>query len=337
MSPKLLEAKGTHQPKQPKLPLPFGEAETHTLGRLREQVFAVAQRHPGLELEVYAMDQRCKVPQDRRRSILSAFLKGMWKEYLGRWFPSPECKHWCRFFGDLAGVDEFGRLEHCLGLILQSVKVWPTGLIFHLGLNRPGLLLEAEMGLQPFVIEVDDDTGRASGQKPAKSAFWLVSLRHPAFISLLSTIDWLLSPDESLQLAADVFPRVRALPDWEMLDNFISQVQGLPPKAADKEQLIVGKFYVQYRGNKCDLGNTKAFQLIQRLSESPEVYIEYKKLLDDIWGEESLTSESTLQQAVTSLRKKLRKAGIEGLKIDGSKKRHYRLRLSSLHDFELLE
>jgi DNA-binding response OmpR family regulator len=50
-----------------------------------------------------------------------------------------------------------------------------------------------------------------------------------------------------------------------------------------------------------------------------------KDLLDDVWGHDRVVSPGTVQRTISHLRKKLHKAGMRGLKVDGSQRGHYAL------------
>ncbi len=82
-------------------------------------------------------------------------------------------------------------------------------------------------------------------------------------------------------------------------------------------------FTVSYKGRSCFLGYTKPFQLIERLNKARR-YFSLGELIQDVWPDNVIQGE-TVQRHVSILRKKLKKAGIEDIVIDGSEPDHYRL------------
>lgn len=94
-------------------------------------------------------------------------------------------------------------------------------------------------------------------------------------------------------------------------------------------KLIVdeGTFTVSYRGKECFLGNTKPFWLLERLSRSRGTYIGTETLVEDVWHDQHV-SQDTIHKTVSNLRKSLRKAGVEGVGIDGSQAGHFTVILS---------
>jgi DNA-binding response OmpR family regulator len=86
-------------------------------------------------------------------------------------------------------------------------------------------------------------------------------------------------------------------------------------------------YTLHWRARECDLGNTIAFQIMERLGRRPNEYISMERLLDEIWvGSRTL---STVRSTVCRLRCKLRQSGMADLaaSIDGSANGHYRLAL----------
>lgn len=84
-------------------------------------------------------------------------------------------------------------------------------------------------------------------------------------------------------------------------------------------------FTAEYGGVVCDLGNTRAFALLERLNQTPGVFIHLDTLVQDVWHGQPVSDEAVQRQAST-LRTKLHDAGIMGVVID-SQKNHYRLLL----------
>ena len=82
------------------------------------------------------------------------------------------------------------------------------------------------------------------------------------------------------------------------------------------------KFSICWKDNHYDIGNIKEFYLFERLCRKPGVYVSRADLVDEVW-EGDLTEKAAVQNAVSSLRKHLKKAGMEELVIDGQKNRGY--------------
>lgn len=90
-------------------------------------------------------------------------------------------------------------------------------------------------------------------------------------------------------------------------------------------------FSVIHGKTKCFLGNSKPFQLIERLSRSPGVYISTETLRNDLWREYDV-EKTTIQQTVSRLRKKLQAAELTGVVIDGTQANHYCLKIQSVSE-----
>jgi hypothetical protein len=114
----------------------------------------------------------------------------------------------------------------------------------------------------------------------------------------------------------------------EMLADASAQSGGLETAAAPtpsgKLEIDPNTFTVWYKGKSCELGNTVSFHLLVRLNQSPTTAISYQTLADEVWGDEH-TETAAIHKQASILGKKLRAAGLEGVKIDGSLKGHYRL------------
>jgi hypothetical protein len=82
------------------------------------------------------------------------------------------------------------------------------------------------------------------------------------------------------------------------------------------------RFKVSYKGRSCFLGNSKPFQLLERFSKARDTYLNVSVLMHDVWLNNPIQGE-TVQRHVSILRKKLKKAGIEDIVIDGSQPDHY--------------
>ncbi len=86
-------------------------------------------------------------------------------------------------------------------------------------------------------------------------------------------------------------------------------------------------FTVTYAGVTCELKNTKEFAVLARLNIRPGVYVSIDEVITAGW-EDSDIEENTVQQTISSLRRKLKTAGITGVEIDGvTNRKHYALKL----------
>lgn len=73
-----------------------------------------------------------------------------------------------------------------------------------------------------------------------------------------------------------------------------------------------GQFTVTYKGKPCFLGNTKAFQFIERLAHARGVFLTIKELMDDLWRDK-VVSDGAVQRQVSIIRGKLHAAGVRGV------------------------
>jgi hypothetical protein len=83
-------------------------------------------------------------------------------------------------------------------------------------------------------------------------------------------------------------------------------------------------FEARYGERACFLGNNIEFRLLVRLNRKPGYFVSINSLRDDVWHEED-TEKNTIQRTISNLRRKLCKAEMSELVIDGSEKDHYRL------------
>jgi hypothetical protein len=96
------------------------------------------------------------------------------------------------------------------------------------------------------------------------------------------------------------------------------------PPAAGKPVANRETFTIEYGGRECPLGNTMEFALFERLSQRPGIYLSISVLINEVWTGRN-PETNTIQKTVSTLKKKLRDAGMESLTIDGSNKGHYSL------------
>ncbi len=84
---------------------------------------------------------------------------------------------------------------------------------------------------------------------------------------------------------------------------------------------------VTWNGRRCELGNTMAFLLLERLARRPNECIPFDDLLDELWGGQR--AYSTLRSTMCRLKHRLASDGLADLadRIDGSSRGHYRLTL----------
>jgi hypothetical protein len=83
-------------------------------------------------------------------------------------------------------------------------------------------------------------------------------------------------------------------------------------------------FEARFRGRACFLGNTVEFRLLGRLARQPGTYVSYAALRDDVWGDDQ-TADNTIQRTACNLRRRLSRAGLDGVEVDGGQRGHYRL------------
>lgn len=82
---------------------------------------------------------------------------------------------------------------------------------------------------------------------------------------------------------------------------------------------------VLWKGRICFLGNNLLFRFFERISRSPNQFISYDVLLDDVWG--GPRENSSIRGVVKRLRDRLALGGMAELSsaIDGSNSGFYRL------------
>lgn len=85
------------------------------------------------------------------------------------------------------------------------------------------------------------------------------------------------------------------------------------------------RFCVEWRGQVCFLGNTLLFWMFVRLAQSPNRYVSYVDLLDDVWRGQR--EESTIRGVAKRLRDRLVAAEMAELAtaIDGQVSGYYGL------------
>lgn len=79
----------------------------------------------------------------------------------------------------------------------------------------------------------------------------------------------------------------------------------------DRLMVYPTTFTVEWHGQRCNLGPTILFKLIQRLARRPGRYFTYDILMDDVW--ERRCSNTAIRSAVKRLRRAIRDAGIPEL------------------------
>jgi hypothetical protein len=110
----------------------------------------------------------------------------------------------------------------------------------------------------------------------------------------------------------------------------VKEKEGHAPSTPGPNKLVIDRdtFTVWYGGKPCKLGNTKPFQLIERLNKKPGAYVSVKMLIDDVWRDEE-TEKATVQKTVSNLRQELKATDITGVEIDGSQPNYYALILTA--------
>lgn len=84
---------------------------------------------------------------------------------------------------------------------------------------------------------------------------------------------------------------------------------------------------IHWRGASCHLGNTLLFRFFERIARSPNCYVTYRDLLNDVWR--GPRDHSTIRGVVKRLRDRLADSGMTELAaaIDGSASGNYGLML----------
>jgi len=85
-------------------------------------------------------------------------------------------------------------------------------------------------------------------------------------------------------------------------------------------------FTVTWRGRRCELGATMAFEVLARLAACPGRFVPADRLIEELWP--GRRSYSTLRSTVCRLKAALKRSGMGDLAdlLDGHARGHYRLR-----------
>jgi hypothetical protein len=300
------------RPKAAVVPV-LDETITQALVQVRQELDRFSQRYPTMHLEFLLVDERCSVSEAHRRETLAVHRK-LWNEEHDPWVQSKDAK-WCaRFINNIGGAEEIVRLEQIVTLLLAPFKICTMELLYYLSVCRPSLFLEADI---------------AFDLQPARELPKVrhLSLKHPAFHSLRAVLDWLLNPTRASLIPATAAEPIAMLPNWKGLGDFVARMEGTAPKSRAISRPVVGNFFVEYRGRRCDFGPGKHFQLFERLSRCWGHYFTYPELRTEIWGRDSMIEDVTVRKAASMARTMLRQAQIDGIEIIG-RMHMYALRLS---------
>jgi 7-cyano-7-deazaguanine synthase in queuosine biosynthesis len=147
------------------------------------------------------------------------------------------------------------------------------------------------------------DIQKALGRAVKKYADDLAQRRLPSTCLLRiavneGTLAGLTSPNDEPELAVE-----------EVGDSF----------HVDKEKLCVRQ------GSKTVfLGATMEFKIIERIARRPGTYIRTSQIIEDVW-DGGVVGKSTVARHISNVRRKLKQAGLNKIKIDGNQDGHYAL------------
>jgi hypothetical protein len=137
--------------------------------------------------------------------------------------------------------------------------------------------------------------------------------------------------DDDDEALAAVVQRVLAggevSPSPEPAPETVTPPDDTPPVLDGPAVLVVDRdtFTVRWREKSCYLGHTKEFLLIESLHRRAGRFVPVNDLKDEVWDGDDV-EPNTIQQAASSLRRKLKEAGIDGPVIK-AERGHYRLTL----------
>ena len=110
-------------------------------------------------------------------------------------------------------------------------------------------------------------------------------------------------------------------------DNELMSLETVGNQIAAKDDLVIDRdrFTVTYKGKPCFLGNTMAFQVIERLAKAAarRVFLSLGTLKQDFWAGRDISDEG-VQRQISTLRSKLEADGVKGIEFE-SERKHYRL------------
>ena len=119
---------------------------------------------------------------------------------------------------------------------------------------------------------------------------------------------------------------IRLLTDELNVDPENPFVHVLPLVIRRPNELVdAANHSVRWKGRICFLGNNLLFRFFERISRSPNQFISYDVLLDEVWG--GRRENSSIRGVAKRLRDRLAQGGMAELssKIDGSNSGFYRL------------
>jgi hypothetical protein len=150
---------------------------------------------------------------------------------------------------------------------------------------------------------------RAERRQAIREALASLALTHASAVVQLETAIRLLS--EALDVLDDDFA--------------VGLLEGPPRRQNDFVDMA--NHSVRWEGKTCFLGNSLPFRFFERISRSPNQYISYRVLLNDVWGGER--EHSSIHGVAKRLRDRLNLSGMNNLseKINGTNPGHYCLLL----------
>jgi|GEM_PF-2351951 len=112
----------------------------------------------------------------------------------------------------------------------------------------------------------------------------------------------------------------------DQVTSFQAQRVGNPEPSRYGLIIDPGKYAVSFKDQgPLLLGNTISFHLLARLARRPNVYVEFRKLRDEVWKEET-TEDATITRAISRLRKQLQEGEFTGITFE-SQRHAVRLKL----------
>jgi DNA-binding response OmpR family regulator len=116
--------------------------------------------------------------------------------------------------------------------------------------------------------------------------------------------------------------------EWEeqQKQDALAAGEGIPPSDEPQQikKPVFKDFTVTMQGRSLELGNTKPYQVLKRLCQTPNQFIHIDTLIQDVWHGKPVSDEA-VQRQMSKIRKSLKDAGIDGIVIE-SQPGHYRVR-----------
>ena len=314
-----------------------------TLATIRNECDAQSKRHPNDRIEVYAAAEPCPLPKERGRIVdiihSSVVACGTEREDLeGYWILVRDCGFAIRYLGDRQGRDAFVGLSDEFQAVISANADWSparpigmAGFLTYLGLWRPMPLLRTAfipLNLSPGPVAENALLEKHGGVLKTIQ----LCPSQGAFLAATAAIDWIVAPTAVMRLPTAVKYPTKLLPEWEGVTDCFREIEAQasgaqPAKIAPANpsgDLVIGDFFLEYRGRRCDLGNVMPYKLLRFLYLHVNRYVAAVDVGDGAWGDDG-AEPKTIKKTARNTNRLLKAANVEGVAIDTSQREYLRL------------